>query len=117
MNGDDRPAIPQDGPGDERLEPELPRREMVETAVAVVVTLGLAAVVLAVALVSSGVLATVLILAAPTLVLVGAIVVGVATYRCYRDGGRWQIWQGGLWFLLMVFLLWVFGALGVVLAD
>lgn len=115
VNRRDQPEIPQDLEYDDEFEPRVARTELRETALAVVVTVGLAALVLAVALMSSGGLKTVLILVAPSVVAIGALIVAVRAYRCYRAGGRWQIWQGGMWLLMMIYLTWMFGAVPAVL--
>ncbi|UQE75892.1 hypothetical protein MYK68_04610 [Gordonia sp. PP30] len=117
MNTQDRPAVPQQQPGDDDLEPRLPRGELREMAVSVIVTLGLAAAIAATGAASSGVPATVLLLAAPAVVLIGALVTGSRAYGWWRTGGHWQIWQGGMWLLLVIFLVWVMTSIGIVLAE
>jgi hypothetical protein len=37
--------------------------------------------------------------------LLGGIGAFVRTYRVWRAGGRWWIWQGAGWFLLVLMLL------------
>ncbi|GAC84195.1 hypothetical protein GP2_019_00120 [Gordonia paraffinivorans NBRC 108238] len=80
----------------------------IATHVAITAVFGLALVV--VAGFSSDPLQTALIVAAPVVVLVGAISMLVRTYRVYRRGGRWQLWQGGSWFLLAFFIVMLFGS-------
>lgn len=101
---------------DEPIEPTMPRIELRETALRVVVTIGIAAVLLAAGVLSAGTLNTVLVLAAPVVIFLGAGVLGYRAWQVQRSGGRWQIYQGGMWLLLLVFLLWVFSALGAVLS-
>ncbi|MEO9330420.1 hypothetical protein [Gordonia aurantiaca] len=78
------------------------------THVAITVVFGLALVV--VALFSSSPLDTALIVAAPVVVLVGAVSMLVRTYRVYKRNGRWQLWQGGSWFLLCYFVVILFAS-------
>ncbi|MFT3659861.1 MAG: hypothetical protein QM809_00255 [Gordonia sp. (in: high G+C Gram-positive bacteria)] len=107
MSSPGRPEIPQEDPyDDDLLEPAMPRSEMRETALAVVVTVAVAVLILVAALETVGGLHTALILLAPGAVLAGTVYTGVRAYRCHRAGGRWQVWQGGMWFLMMLLLLW-----------
>ncbi|WP_245973331.1 hypothetical protein [Rhodococcus wratislaviensis] len=46
----------------------------------------------------------VLVFGPPTLLLVGGVGAFVQTYRVWRAGGRWPIWQGAGW-MLFVFML------------
>ena len=41
----------------------------------------------------------------PLILLLGGIGAFVRTYRIWRAGGRWWIWQGIGWFLLMLMLV------------
>lgn len=41
----------------------------------------------------------------PLILLLGGIGAFVRTYRIWRAGGRWWIWQGAGWFLLMLMLV------------
>ncbi|MFZ2175021.1 MAG: hypothetical protein WAW17_13530 [Rhodococcus sp. (in: high G+C Gram-positive bacteria)] len=38
------------------------------------------------------------------LLLLGGLGAFVRTYRVWKDGGRWQIWQGAGWFLFVCML-------------
>lgn len=100
---------------DEPLEPAMPRAELRQTMLHVVVTVGIAAILLTAGVMSAGILNTVLVLAAPAVIFIGGAVLGYRAWQTQREGGRWQIYQGGMWFLLMVFLLWIFSAVGAVL--
>ena len=41
----------------------------------------------------------------PLILLLGGIGAFVPTYRVWRAGGRWWIWQGAGWFLLVLMLV------------
>jgi hypothetical protein len=41
----------------------------------------------------------------PLILLLGGIGAFVRTYRVWRAGGRWWIWQGAGWFLLVLMLV------------
>lgn len=41
----------------------------------------------------------------PLILLLGGIGAFVCTYRVWRAGGRWWIWQGAGWFLLVLMLV------------
>ncbi|MFZ2511995.1 MAG: hypothetical protein WAW85_13030 [Gordonia sp. (in: high G+C Gram-positive bacteria)] len=101
---------------DEPIEPEMPRIELRETALRVVATVAIAAILLAAGVLSAGTLNTILVLAAPTVIFLGAGVLGYRAWQVQRAGGRWQIYQGGMWLLLLIFLLWIFSAVGAVLS-
>ena len=73
-----------------------------------VVTVGFGLAVLIVAWASSGGLRTALIVAAPIVVLIGALAALWRTYRCWRSGGRWQIWQAASWLMLATFIMFLF---------
>ncbi|MBD0862198.1 hypothetical protein IA539_13380 [Gordonia sp. zg691] len=91
--------LPQNGNNDFRAM-------VVHIVVTVVFGLGL----LLIAHASSDSLQTVLIIASPIVVLVGAIAMLFRTYRVYKRGGRWQVWQGGAWFLLVFFIVMLFNS-------
>ncbi len=84
------------------------RGEMREAAVHVAVTVGFGLAALLVAWASDDGLRTALVVAAPILVLIGALGALFRTYRNWRAGGRWQIWQGASWFLLATFIMFLF---------
>ncbi|RYE37855.1 MAG: hypothetical protein EOP24_48290 [Hyphomicrobiales bacterium] len=46
----------------------------------------------------------VLVFGSPALLLLGGVGAFVQTYRVWRAGGRWPIWQGAGW-MLFVFML------------
>ncbi|RPA10291.1 hypothetical protein [Gordonia sp. OPL2] len=73
------------------------------------VTIGFALAALIVAWASDDGLRTTLIVAAPIIMLIGALAALWRTYRCWRSGGRWQIWQGASWFMLAMFIVFLFG--------
>ncbi|MXP22874.1 hypothetical protein GIY30_16150 [Gordonia sp. HNM0687] len=72
-------------------------------------TIGLALLVLVAAGLTDGTARTALIVTAPIVVLVGAVAALWRTYRNWRAGGRWQVWQGASWFLLAMFIFFLFG--------
>lgn len=74
------------------------------------IVIGFAIATLAVALLSSGGLRTLLVAAAPVITLGGAVWALWHTYRTWKAQGRWQIWQGAAWFLLSAFLIVLFNA-------
>lgn len=41
----------------------------------------------------------------PLIMLLGGVGAFARTYRVWRAGGRWWIWQGAGWFLLMLMLV------------
>jgi hypothetical protein len=44
-------------------------------------------------------------LGTPIVLLVGGIAAFIKTYRIWRAGGTWPIWQGAGWFLLTLMLV------------
>ncbi|MFT4085749.1 MAG: hypothetical protein QM658_01115 [Gordonia sp. (in: high G+C Gram-positive bacteria)] len=72
------------------------------------VVIVIALVLLLIGLPLSGGARTGVLVASESVVIVGALSALVRTYLVYRAGGRWQIWQGGSWFLLATFLVWTF---------
>ena len=44
-------------------------------------------------------------LGTPIVLLVGGIAAFIKTYRVWRAGGTWPIWQGAGWFLLTLMLV------------
>ncbi|AZG45181.1 hypothetical protein [Gordonia insulae] len=93
-------------------EPDKPQTNGDELRQAVVhgaVTIGFGIAILLVALASSGAIRTTLIVVAPVVVLIGALAALWRTYRNWRAGGRWQVWQGASWFLLAIFIVFLFG--------
>lgn len=93
------PPTPQNGNNDFRAI-------VIHIAVTVVFGLGL----LLVAHASSDSLQTALIIASPVVVMIGAIAMLVRAYRVWKSGGRWQLWQGGAWFLLVFFIIMLFNS-------
>lgn len=73
-------------------------------------TIGFAIGALLVALASNDGLRTALIVIAPIIVLLGALAALWRTYRSWRSGGRWQVWQGASWFLLALFVVFLIGS-------
>ncbi|MFT3899258.1 MAG: hypothetical protein QM728_03310 [Gordonia sp. (in: high G+C Gram-positive bacteria)] len=69
------------------------------------VTVALALVVLLLGVAAHGTARTALLAICPGIMLVGAIAAAVRTYRAWQHGGRWPVWQGLLWFLLMLSLI------------
>lgn len=93
----------------EKQSPPPPGPPPIRSAVtygAVVIGLGLATLV--VALLSTDGLRTVLVIVAPAVVGVGALGALWRTYRVWRAGGPWQVWQGAGWFLLATFVVFLF---------
>ncbi|EON30964.1 hypothetical protein GTC6_20095 [Gordonia terrae C-6] len=76
--------------------------------IGITVVLGLGLLVLAHA--SSDPLQTVLIIASPIVVLLGASAMLYRTYLAWKRNGRWQVWQGGAWFLLIFFIVMLFNS-------
>ena len=76
----------------------------------VIVTVGFAIGLAAVGAASSTPLSTVLFVASPIVALLGALAMLWRTYRVWRRAGRWQLWQGGSWFLLAFFVVMLFGS-------
>ncbi|MEY1676560.1 hypothetical protein AB4Z55_20520 [Gordonia sp. ABKF26] len=76
--------------------------------VGITVALGLGLLFLAHA--SSDSLQTVLVVASPVVVLVGASAMLYRTYLVWKRNGRWQVWQGGAWFLLFFFIVMLFNS-------
>ncbi|MEE3849101.1 hypothetical protein VZC37_02070 [Gordonia sp. LSe1-13] len=81
-----------------------------------IVTIAAALVILWIAGVSDGGVRVALIVAAPIVVLIGALAALWRTYRNWRGNGRWQIWQGASWFLLAMFIFFLSG-IGPVLSS
>lgn len=75
---------------------------------AALVTVAFAVATLLVAAASSGGLRTVLVVVAPIIVLIGAVFTAFKTYRVWQAGGRWQVWQGAMWFQFAFFLIMLF---------
>ncbi|GAC57434.1 hypothetical protein GOHSU_19_00390 [Gordonia hirsuta DSM 44140 = NBRC 16056] len=95
----------------EPLEPPVPRTELRQAALHVIITVGLAALLVVAAVSSAGDIRKGLVLASAAVIFIGGVSLGVRAYRSQRSGGRWQIFQGGMWVLLLVFLLWGFNAI------
>ncbi|MDL9938253.1 hypothetical protein QSJ18_15985 [Gordonia sp. ABSL1-1] len=81
-----------------------------QVAIHVAISVGFTLGVVIVAIASAAPLSTALIAAAPIVALIGALSILVRTYRVWRAGGAWQVWQGGAWFLLTFFVMIMFGA-------
>jgi len=81
-------------------------------AVHVIVTVAFTFGLIGVALASSSPMRTVLFAASPIVALLGALAMLWRTYRVWRNEGRWQVWQGGSWFLLAFFVITLFGTAG-----
>ncbi|EGD54735.1 hypothetical protein [Gordonia neofelifaecis] len=92
-------------------------REIRDAATHVCVTVACGIVVLIAAMTTSGRTNEILVLAAPIVVILGTVAAMVRTYRNWKSGGRWQVWQGATWFLLALSLLWFTGALPSVIVD
>ncbi|MGV9710777.1 hypothetical protein ACWDTI_08950 [Gordonia sp. NPDC003424] len=73
-------------------------------------TIGFGLAIVLVAWASTDGLRTGLVVAAPIVVLIGALAALWRTYRCWRVGGRWQVWQGASWFLLSMFIVFLFSS-------
>jgi xanthine/uracil permease len=74
-------------------------RAAVTYAVSVIAVAGIALVVFAF---TRETVAAVLV---PAVLFLGGIGAFIQTYRVWRRGGTWPIWQGAGWFLFAVFLL------------
>ncbi|GAB11262.1 hypothetical protein GOARA_067_00030 [Gordonia araii NBRC 100433] len=70
---------------------------------AVIVALAFAAMAAGVAV--HGTARTVLLALCPTITLVGMLVAVARTYRAWKSNGRWRLWYGVVWFLLMTTLV------------
>ena len=77
------------------------RQAVVHACVAVVFTIATYLVAMA----SADPLQTILVIATPIVMLIGALSCLWRTYRSWQLGGRWQIWQGASWFLLASFVV------------
>ncbi|MGC4962471.1 hypothetical protein ACPXCG_02210 [Gordonia sp. DT218] len=82
--------------------------ELRQAAVHAGVTIAFGLLALLVAWASDDGVRTALIVAAPIIVLVGALAALWRTYRNWRAGGKWQTWQGASWLLLAVFIVFLF---------
>ncbi len=49
----------------------------------------------------------------PTILLLGGLGAFVKTYRVWRNGGVWPIWQGAGWALFVLMLVYITGSAGV----
>ncbi len=76
-------------------------RQAVAYGVGVIAVAGVAFAVYAVVDKKSVILAATV----PTILFVGGVGALVKTYRVWRDGGTWVIWQGAGWFLLTFMLV------------
>lgn len=68
-------------------------------------TIGFALAAALVGVASDDGLRTALVVASPLIVLAGALAALWRTYRNWRSGGHWQVWQGASWFLLALFIV------------
>lgn len=111
MNAKDEiPPVPHEPwmktPPQQPLSQEATVRQAVSYgAVVILVTLA----VFFVAGASSGGLRTTLLIVGPAVMLIGAIGALWRTYKNWKSGGRWQIWQGASWFLLAAFIMTLMG--------
>lgn len=55
----------------------------------------------------------VFLLGPPTVLLLGGLGAFVHTYRVWRSGGVWPIWQGAGWALFVMMLVYLVGSAGV----
>ncbi len=94
-------------------EPSEFRRAMTS----VVITVFFTVAIVLVAAASSGGLQTLLLIVAPIVVLIAALTTAVRTYRVWRAGGRWQIWQGAMWFEFAFFVIVLFSTAPLLLVD
>ncbi len=101
---------------DDLPESQVARTELRQTAITVLGTLAVAVVIAVTGTFFGGVAHDVLLLAAPAAVFAGGIVAGVQAYHCNQAGGRWQVWQGGMWLLMVIFLTWIIGAISAVVS-
>lgn len=115
MSLDSQHDLPQQAPGGE-LEPEMPRVDLRRTILQVVGTVCLATLFAVGGALTSGGWFTFLVLGSAVVIFLGAASLGVQAFRSQRSGGRWQVYQGGMWALLLIFLLWVFSAIGAAMA-
>ena len=76
-------------------------RQAVAYGVGVIAVAGIAFAVYAVVDKRSVILAATV----PTILFLGGVGALVKTYRVWRDGGTWVIWQGAGWFLLTFMLV------------
>ncbi|CPT75684.1 hypothetical protein [Mycobacteroides abscessus] len=44
-------------------------------------------------------------MAAPGVLMIGGVIAFVQTYRVWRRRGRWWVWQGAGWFLLLLMVV------------
>ncbi|GAB05393.1 hypothetical protein GII30_06505 [Gordonia amarae] len=65
-----------------------------------IITVVFALACFAVAALSQNPLHEAMIAAAPAVMFIGAFSALWVTFRTWRAGGRWQVWQGASWFLL-----------------
>ncbi|SIR76847.1 hypothetical protein [Williamsia sterculiae] len=64
-----------------------------------------AVIVLVAGAVSVGWIRTIFGVVGPLAILGGALGAGLRAYRAYQQGRAWQVWQGAMWFLLVLFLV------------
>ncbi|MDY6810587.1 MAG: hypothetical protein SW127_16470 [Actinomycetota bacterium] len=106
---DEQPSVPNDFGRTGRPGSARGRGEVRPAVVHGVTTLAIALIVVIVAGATDGAVETTLVVLAPLVVLVGALTALWRTYRSWRSGGRWQIWQGAAWFLLAMFIFFLSG--------
>ncbi|WP_026918722.1 hypothetical protein [Gordonia shandongensis] len=92
-------------------------REIREAVTHVAVTIGLGVVLAVASAFAQDATRTFLIIASMTMLVLGTVAAVVRTYRNWRAGGRWQIWQGACWFLLALSLVWFTDAVPLVISD
>lgn len=80
--------------------------------VGIVVALALAATIAGA--LTPGWTSTVLLILGPTVVFVGGLGAVGRTYATWKRHGKWQTWQGAMWFLFVMFVAWVFTTLPIV---
>lgn len=97
---------PDPGPSPEPRNPEL-RGALLHVAV----TAGLTIVLLIVGMSFSGTPETVLLAIAPVLPFIGALIAVRKTFRLWKSRGRWQVWQGAMWFLMMMTVVMLMGVI------
>lgn len=78
-----------------------------------VITVALAAVVLAVGMTFSGGVQTSLLITSLVIAFVGAMIAAFRTFRSWQARGRWQFWQGAMWFLMFFTLVLMMGVIPV----